>query len=296
MELQAWYTGLQRRIAVGGLRGVRAFARRNPLASFWGVVAALLILMAIAAPILAPQDPLKVDTQKMTAPPDGDNLFGTDSIGRDILSRLVYGGRVSLFVALASVSLGTTIGLAWGIAGGYFGGRVDLISERVVEVMMAIPGLILAMILVVALGATVWTIIIAIAVTRAPFAERVVRSVVLSVKETPYIEAARAIGASNLRVMVFHVGPQTVATYIVLVTINLGTAILIEAALSFLGLGVRPPTATWGGMLGEASALFYPHWWMVVFPGIFITVAVMAFNLFGDGLRNELDPRLRGTA
>ena len=108
--------------------------------------------------------------------------------------------------------------------------------------------------------------------------------------------AARAIGASNLRVMVFHVGPQTVATYIVLVTINLGTAILIEAALSFLGLGVRPPTATWGGMLGEASALFYPHWWMVVFPGIFITVAVMAFNLFGDGLRNELDPRLRGTA
>ena len=296
MELQAWSTGLQRRIASAGFRGVLRFARRNPLASFWGVVAVLLILMAIAAPIVAPYRPTAVDTKKMRAPPDSDNVFGTDSIGRDILSRLVYGGRVSLFVALASVSLGTTIGLAWGIAGGYFGGRVDLISERVVEVMMAIPGLILAMILVVALGATVWTIIIAIAVTRAPFAERVVRSVVLSVKETPYIEAARAIGASNLRVMVFHVGPQTVATYIVLLTINLGTAILIEAALSFLGLGVRPPTATWGGMLGEASALFYPHWWMVVFPGIFITVAVMAFNLFGDGLRNELDPRLRGTA
>ena len=296
MELRAWSTRLQRRIAVGGLRGVREFARRNPLASFWGVVAVLLILMAIAAPIVAPQDPLKVDTQKMTAPPDGDNLFGTDFIGRDILSRLVYGARVSLFVALASVSLGTTIGLAWAITTGYIGGMVDLLSERVVEVMMAIPSLILALLLVLALGATVWTVIVAIALTRVPSTVRVVRSVVLSVKETPYVEAARAIGAGRLRVMAFHVAPQTVATYIVLVTINLGTAMLTEAALSFLGLGVAPPTASWGGMLGEASIVYSPYWWMVVYPGIFITMAVMAFNLFGDGVRDVLDPRLRGTA
>ena len=203
--------------------------------------------------------------------------------------------RVSLFVALISVLLGTSVGAVWGIASGYVGGKLDLVSERLVEIIMAIPGLILAFVLVLVLGASMWTVIVAIAAGRLPYGSRVIRSVVLSVKETPYVDAAKAVGASSLRIMTFHVAPQCFAPYLVLATVHLGTAIVIEASLSFLGLGVRPPTPTWGGMLGEASTLLVPHWWMVVFPGIFITVAVLSFNLFGDGLRDALDPRLRGT-
>ena len=278
-----------------GLRGARAFVRRSPVAAAWGVVAILLVLMAIGAPIVAPKDPVAFDVTKMITPPDSGSLFGTDHIGRDVLSRVVYGARVTLFVALTSVLLGTTAGTVWGIATGYLGGKFDLVSERLVEVIMAIPGLILAFVLVLVLGATMWTVIIAIAVTRVPFSERVIRSLVLSVKETPYVDAARAAGAGPLRIMAFHVAPQCVAPYVILATVHLGTAIIIEASLGFLGLGIKPPTPTWGGMLGEAAGFLFPHWWMVIFPGVFITVAVMSFNLFGDGIRDALDPRLRGT-
>ena len=255
----------------------------------------LLILLALAAPVVAPKHPLELDFDRIRVPPDSQNLLGTDDIGRDILSRAIYGSRVSLFVALISVLLGTSVGAVWGIASGYVGGKLDLVSERLVEIIMAIPGLILAFVLVLVLGASMWTVIVAIAAGRLPYGSRVIRSVVLSVKETPYVDAAKAVGASSLRIMTFHVAPQCFAPYLVLATVHLGTAIVIEASLSFLGLGVRPPTPTWGGMLGEASTLLVPHWWMVVFPGIFITVAVLSFNLFGDGLRDALDPRLRGT-
>lgn len=277
------------------VRNVRRFAVRSPFAAAWGVVAILLVLMAIAAPIVAPKDPIKSNFTKMQAPPDRSSLFGTDNIGRDILSRVIHGSRVSLFVALTSVLLGTSLGAVWGIASGYTGGKVDLIAERILEIIMATPGLILAFLLVLVLGSTVWTIILAIAVTRLPFGARVIRSVALSVREMTYVEAARAIGASPLRTMVQHVAPQCIAPFIVLVTVHLGTAIVIEASLSFLGIGIRPPTATWGGMLGEASNQLVPNWWFVFFPGVFITIAVMSFNLVGDGLRDILDPRLRGT-
>jgi ABC-type dipeptide/oligopeptide/nickel transport system permease subunit len=259
------------------------------------VIALLLILMAIAAPLVAPKDPLKPDFENIRAQPNSQSLFGTDDLGRDILSRVIYGTRVSLFVALISVLLGTTTGAIWGLASGYIGGKVDLVSERLVEIIMAVPGLILAFVLVLALDATMWTVIVAIAVTRVPYGTRVIRSVVLSVRETAYVEAARAVGASPRRIMALHVAPQCVAPYLVLATVHLGTAIVIEASLSFLGLGIRPPTATWGGMLGEAATLLVPNWWMVVFPGLFITVAVLSFNLFGDGIRDAVDPRLRGT-
>ena len=345
-----------------GLQGVRMFARRSPVATAWGVIVLLLILLALAAPVVAPKHPLELDFDRIRVPPDSENLLGTDDIGRDILSRAIYGSRVSLFVALISVLLGTSVGAVWGIASGYVGGKLDLVSERLVEIIMAIPGLILAFVLVLVLGASMWTVIVAIAAGRLPYGSRVIRSVVLSVKETPYVDAAKAVGASSLRIMTFHVAPlilafvlvlvlgasmwtvivaiaagrlpygsrvirsvvlsvketpyvdaakavgasslrimtfhvapQCFAPYLVLATVHLGTAIVIEASLSFLGLGVRPPTPTWGGMLGEASTLLVPHWWMVVFPGIFITVAVLSFNLFGDGLRDALDPRLRGT-
>lgn len=290
---QAALQGLQRTF-YRSLRNLRHFAARSPVAAGWAVVALLLALMAIAAPIVAPRDPVKPNFTRMIRAPERQNLFGTDQIGRDVLSRVVHGARTSLLVSLTSVLLGTTLGAIWGLASGYLGGRIDLISQRLVEIIMSIPVLILAFVLVLVLGAGVWTVIIAIAATRLPFGARVIRSVALSVKQTPYVEAARSIGATQLRIMVQHIAPQCVAPFVVLVTINLGTAIIIEASLSFLGLGIRPPTPTWGGMLGEAANLLIPHWWLVFFPGLFITITVLAFNLLGDGLRDALDPRLRG--
>lgn len=274
---------------------VRMFIKRSPFAAVWGVIGLALILLAIAAPVVAAKDPLKTDFTRMSVPPDSQSLFGTDQIGRDLLSRIFYGARISLFVALASVLLGTTIGGVWGLVSGYLGGMTDMISQRFVEIIMALPGLILAFALVLVMGAGMWTIIVAIAVTRVPFGARVIRSVALSIKQTAYVEAARGIGASQMRIMTRHIAPQCIAPFLILFTVHLGTVIVIEASLSFLGLGVSPPTPTWGGMLGEASALLYPFWWHVFFPGLFITVTVLAFNLFGDGLRDALDPRLRGT-
>lgn len=274
---------------------VRMFVKRSPFAAVWGVIGLALILLAVAAPVVAAKDPLKTDFTRMSVPPDSQSLFGTDQIGRDLLSRIFYGARISLFVALASVLLGTTIGGVWGLVSGYLGGMTDMISQRFVEIIMALPGLILAFALVLVMGAGMWTIIVAIAVTRVPFGARVIRSVALSIKQTAYVEAARGIGASQMRIMTRHIAPQCIAPFLILFTVHLGTVIVIEASLSFLGLGVSPPTPTWGGMLGEASALLYPFWWHVFFPGLFITVTVLAFNLFGDGLRDALDPRLRGT-
>ncbi len=276
-------------------RRFRVFARQRPVAAFWLVVIMLLVLMAIAAPVVAPDDPLSPDFKKVTAGPDTSNFFGTDFLGRDQLSRIIYGGRVSLFIALTSVLLGVGAGSLWGMVSGYLGGKFDLISQRLLEILMAIPGLILAMMLAFILGASVWTLIVAIAFTRISFGARVIRAVALSVRETVYVEAARSIGAPPWRVMLFHVAPQTFAPFLVLFTTNIGIAILIEAALGFIGLGIAPPTATWGGMLGEAATNLEPFWWLVFFPGLFITIAVLAFNLAGDGLQDALDPRSRGT-
>ncbi len=284
-----------RTLWVRNSRRFRDFARQRPVAAFWLVVIALLLLMAIAAPIVAPEDPLSPDFKKVTAAPDAGNLFGTDFLGRDQVSRIIYGGRISLFVALTSTLLGIGAGSLWGMVSGYLGGKFDLVSQRLLEILMAIPGLILAMMLAFILGASMWTMIVAIAFTRLAFGARVIRAVALSVRETAYVEAARSIGAPPWRVMVFHVAPQTFAPFLVLFTTNIGIAILIEAALGFIGLGIAPPTATWGGMLGEAATNLEPFWWLVFFPGLFITVAVLAFNLAGDGLQDALDPRSRGT-
>ena len=273
----------------------REFARHRPVSAFWVVVIFLLVLMALAAPVVAPDNPNSPDFKKVTVGPDTSNPFGTDHLGRDQVSRIIYGGRVSLFVALSSVLLGIGGGSILGLASGYLGGKFDLISQRLLEILIAIPGLILAMMLAFILGASMWTMVVAIAFTRLAFGARVIRALALSVRETAYVEAARSIGAPPWRVMLFHVAPQTFAPFLVLFTTNIGVAILIEAALGFIGLGVAPPTATWGGMLGDAAANLEPFWWMVFFPGLFITIAVLAFNLAGDGLQDALDPRSRGT-
>jgi ABC-type dipeptide/oligopeptide/nickel transport system permease subunit len=271
------------------------FVRRAPLSAFWGCIAAAVVFMAIAAPYLAPYEPLKSDFRRMTKPPSMHNYFGTDQIGRDTFSRVIHGSRASLTVAFAAVLLGTTGGALWGLASGYLGGRFDIFSQRLIEFMQSFPDLILAMAIAMALGAGTGTVIVAIAITRIPFGGRVIRSVVMSLKEMSYVEAARGVGASNLRVMFRHILPQCVAPYLILATTHLGVAIVIEASLGFLGVGIPPPTPTWGNMLSDAlNSGLVPPWWLVLFPGAAITITVLAFNLLGDGIRDILDPRLRG--
>ena len=260
-----------------------------------GVVGVAIVFVALAAPLIAPRDPLKTDFRRMTKPPDAQAYFGTDQVGRDSLSRVIYGARTSLFVAFSAVLLGTTTGSLWGLASGYLGGRFDLLSQRMMEIFQSFPDLILAMAISLAIGTGMPAVIVAIAITRLPFGGRVIRSVALTVKELAYVEAGRASGASNLRIMALHVLPQCVAPYLVLATTHLGVAIVIEAALGFLGVGIPPPTPTWGNMLADSLTSLVPHWWLVLFPGLAITVTVLAFNLLGDGIRDTLDRRLYAT-
>jgi peptide/nickel transport system permease protein len=273
-------------------RELGSFARNNALSVVGALVGLLIVAVALAAPLVAPRDPLKADFRRMNKPPDAQSWFGTDQVGRDTLSRVIYAARTSLFVAFASVLMGTTVGSLWGMACGYLGGRFDLMSQRVMEILQSFPDLILAMAISMAIGTGLPAVIVAIAITRVPFGGRVIRSVALTIREMPFVEAGRAAGASQFRVMALHVLPQCVAPYLVLATTHLGVAIVIEAALGFLGVGVPPPTPTWGNMLADAIAGLIPHWWLVLFPGLAITVTVLAFNLLGDGIRDTLDPKL----
>jgi peptide/nickel transport system permease protein len=274
------------------LRELFGFARRNPLSVVGGLVAVAIVFVALAAPWIAPRDPLKTNFLRMSKPPDAQAWFGTDQVGRDTLSRVMHGARTSLFVAFSAVLLCTTVGSLWGVACGYLGGRFDLVSQRVMEVLQAFPDLILAMAISMAIGTGLPAVIVAIAITRIPFGGRVIRSVALSVREMPYVEAGRAAGASAFRIMGLHVLPQCLAPYLVLATTLLGVAIVIEAALGFLGVGVPPPTPTWGNMLADAITSLVPQWWLVLYPGLAITNSVLEFNLLGDGFRDTLVPRL----
>ena len=228
-------------------------------------------------------------------PPSAEHWFGTDNFGRDIYSRVIYGGRISMYVGVFSTLVGTALGALAGLFSGFFGGRLDQVIQRVADMMFTIPGLILAMVIATMLGPSMLNVIIAIAIPRLPNANRVIRSTVLSVKESPYVEAARAIGCTPWRIMSRHLIPNIMAPYIVVATASLGGAILVEASLSFLGLGVPPPAPSWGRMLSlEGMRYFETAPWMAIFPGIFISAAVFGANLFGDALRDVLDPKLRG--
>src|SRR6266571_3124394 len=256
---------------------VARFFRSSPLGGVCALLLLLLASVAVLADRLAPYNPLTANYAVTRDPPLARHVLGTDHLGRDVLSRIIFGARVTLLVAISSVLLGDTIGFIWGVASGYLGGRADLISQRVLDVLMSLP-----------------SVIVAIAVTRVPLSSRVVRSMVLSVKELAYVEAARVLGASEARVMARHVAPQCLAPFLIITTGHLGAAIFIEAALSFVGVGVPPPTPSWGNMLGGVLAeAFKPPWWMVVFPGVAITVTILAVNLFGDALRDFLDPKLK---
>ena len=270
------------------------FSKRYPVGMGAALGLCVIALLAALAPIVAPYDPNFQHFTDLKQAPSASYWLGTDYEGRDILSRLIYGGQVSLVVSVLSVLLGTLVGSAWGAASGYLGGTMDIVSQRLVEVVMSFPTLILAMILLVAMGGGMWTVILAIAVTRLPFGVRVIRSVTLSIKELTYVDAARAIGASDLRIIARHIIPQCIPVFLVLATAHLGTAIAIEASLGFLGIGITPPTASWGNMLGGVvSNTYRPLWWVMVFPGLAISVTVLAFNMLGDALRDTLDPKLR---
>lgn len=274
---------------------VRRFAKTSPIGAFAAGLLLFLILIALFANQVAPYFPLEADFRALRHPPSLAHWLGTDNLGRDVMSRLIYGARLSLFVAGVSTVLSKILGIAWGIATGYIGGTFDLISQRIIDILLAFPGIILSMLLLAALGGGLGTVILAITILGVAGTVRVIRSVVLTVKEMAYVEAARSIGVPNLQIMVRHVAPQCVAPALVLFSASLGGAIFAEAALSFLGLGIPQPTPSWGNMLGGILAdQFRPKWWLVLFPGITISLTVLAFNLIGDALRDYLDPRLRG--
>jgi ABC-type dipeptide/oligopeptide/nickel transport system permease subunit len=278
----------------GFFRALARFVRSSPVGAAAALIWVLLILMAIFAWALAPYDPQEADYGAIRQAPTAAHLLGADDIGRDVLSRIIFGARITLVVSITSVLIGDLIGFLWGLASGYLGQRFDLISQRLLDILLSFPSLILALLLLVSIGAGLTTVIIAIAITRIPSSTRVIRSVVLSIKEAAYVEAARSVGVPAWRVMLRHIAPQCVAPLIVIATLNLGSAIFAESALSFLGLGIPPPAPSWGNMLGGVlAAAFKPSWWLVVFPGLAITLAIMAANLLGDALRDFLDPKLR---
>lgn len=285
----------QRRPApAGAMATLRRFLRSSLLGTASLTLLLVVAVAAIGAEQLTSYDPVDADFAALKQEPSSEHLLGTDTLGRDVFSRLIYGARVTLIVGVTSVLLGDGIGFFWGLISGYAGGRIDDISQRVLDVLMAFPALILALLLMAALGSGLHTVIIAIAVTRFPLATRVIRSVVISAKEQPYVEAARALGGNPWRTMIRHLAPQCVAPLLIIASFNLGTAIFAEAALSFLGVGVPPPTPSWGSMLGGVLAeAFKPPWWLVVFPGLAITLTIVAANLLGDALRDFLDPKMK---
>jgi peptide/nickel transport system permease protein len=281
--------------ARGGRRiGVRRVLRQHPLGVAGGVVMVLVMLAAIAATAVSTNDPTRTDAAQTFLPPGPRHWFGTDHLGRDIYSRIVHGARVSLAVGLATSALGGLMGGAVGLVSGYARGSADVVIQPVLDIMQGFPLLVLALVLTAALGPSLPTVIIAIAVPFVPRVARVVRAMTLAIRESIYVEAARALGASDLRVAVRHIVPNTLAPLIVLTTAQLGSAILVEAALSFLGLGVPEPYPSWGRMLSVSAAEFAQRApWVVIFPGAAISVVVFASNLLGDSLRDFLDPRLR---
>ncbi|GIW09003.1 MAG: diguanylate cyclase [Dehalococcoidia bacterium] len=269
--------------------------RREPVAGVAAVAIVGLVVLAVFAPLIAPYDPFASGVGDPLTPPGQDHWFGTDQLGRDLLSRVIFGARISLTVALIAVGLGTTTGVVIGLTCGFFEGLYDLLVQRLMDSILAFPALVLALVVVSMLGPDLTNVMLAVAVVIAPGASRVVRGATLSVKRMLYIEAARAIGVSTPRLILCHLIPNIAAPVIVLASVSMGGAILAETGLSFLGLGAQPPTPAWGLMLSTEGRRFMEEApWLSIFPGLAIVTAVLSFNLLGDALRDLLDPKLRG--
>ncbi len=279
---------------LGTVDEVLKFVRTKPLGAAGAAIILGMLLVAASAGMLAPYDAYHADYGSQFARPSAEHWFGTDEFGRDLMSRIMYGARIALFVGFTASFAGCTIGGLLGVISAYLGGKVDLLLERLMDILLAFPQLILALAIASILGPAVQNVVIAIAIPIIPRAARVVRATALAVKENVYVEAVNALGATRRRVVLRHIVPNVVAPYIIMLTAQLGGAILAEAALSYLGLGAAEPTPSWGLML-SGSALSYAEKapWIPVFPGIAISLGVFGFNLFGDSLRDALDPKLR---
>jgi peptide/nickel transport system permease protein len=276
------------------LSGVREFVRRRPLGAIGAAVVVLMIVVAAFAGVLAPYDPVAVDFGAMLTRPSALHWLGTDAFGRDVLSRLIFGSRTALFVGFGAAFVGATAGAILGVGSAYFGGRLDLYLQRLMDIFLSFPLIILALAIVAILGNALHNVIMAITIPMIPRCALVIRSSALSIREMPYVDAARAAGFGHGRIILRHMLPNVMAPYLILLTAFLGQAILLESSLSFLGLGVQEPTAAWGLMLRGAAVEFAETApWMAIFPGLAISLAVFAFNLFGDSLRDALDPKLR---
>jgi len=283
------------RLAWHGLALLKPVYTRKPLGAAGLTVVILLLFTAIFAEVLSPYDPLYMTFTDRFEAPNAKHPLGTDNFGRDILSYIIHGSRISLFVGFFCVLLGTGTGAIWGVVSGYAGRRFDLFSQRFIDILLGFPALVFALALVAGLGSSLSNTIIAISITFVPRTTRVVRASAITVKEMTYVDAARVNGCSPLRIILFHVLPNCAAPYLIMATSLLGTAILTEASLSFLGVGVPPPHAAWGRMLsGIGRDFLVTAPWISVFPGVAISIVVLAFNLFGDALRDLWDPRLRG--
>jgi len=270
------------------------FAQQRPLGAAGAVIVLGMALAALLADIIAPADPWATNYSLMFQRPSSQFWLGTDSFGRDILSRIIYGSRTALLIGFTSAFFGATLGAVIGVASAYFGGRVDLLIQRLMDILLSFPLIILALTVVAILGAGTVNVILAITIPMIPRCALVTRASALAIRETPYVTAARAMGFSHTRIIFRHMLPNVMAPYLILVTAFLGQAILLEASLSFLGLGVAEPTPAWGLMLRGAAVEFAERApWMAIFPGLAISAAVFGFNLFGDSLRDALDPKLR---
>ena len=274
---------------------VRRFFKRK--ASVVGLVILLFFFfVALVGPFLCSQDPLYQDTKAIHQPPSAQHIFGTDYLGRDTMTRMVYGSRISMFISFTGVLSGSAVGIILGVCAGYFGKAADAIISRLIDVMLAFPGLLLAMVIVAILGNGIQNTIIAVAIFSVPSVARMVRGVVVGLRGSQYISASKVMGTSDTRIIATHIIPNAISQIIVNITLNLGTAILTSSSLSFLGLGVQPPNPEWGAMLSKARDVLRSNPSEAIFPGLAITLVVMSFSLVGDGLRDALDPKLKNVS
>jgi peptide/nickel transport system permease protein len=285
---------VERVSAAGWWRHSRRLATRSKLGAVALLVILGFIIAAVGAPLLAPYDPLAQDYNTLLKPPSMAHPFGTDQVGRDLFSRVIYGARVSLLVGMISVGIAVLIGAPVGMASGYFRGIVDDVLMRFIDALIAFPSLILALAIVAVLEPSQVNVMLAIGITYVPLFARLMRSQVLAIRTFDYISAARALGATDVRIMLRHILPNTLSPIIVQATLGLGFAVLAEASLGYLGVGVQPPTPTWGSSLNQGAPLLERAPWLSIFPGLAILILVLAFNVLGDALRDQLDPRLRG--
>jgi peptide/nickel transport system permease protein len=282
-----------------GRHPVLQFVVGQPLGTAGLIVILVMAFASVFAETVAPYDPVAIDFAAMLAPPGPEHWMGTDSFGRDIFTRIIYGARTALAIGFLSSFVGSTIGAAVGVASAYFGGKIDLVVQRFVDILLAFPIIVLALVVVAMLGRNLVlgvdvNLIVAIAIPIMPKVARIIRSAALAIREMPYVDAARAAGYSHTRIIFRHMAPNIAAPYLIMLTAYIAQAILLEASLSFLGLGVAEPVPAWGLMLAGNAADFYREApWMILFPGLAISLAVFAFNLFGDSLRDWLDPKFK---